>query len=164
GSKTVEKIKGAERMRLYKRGQTYWFELEFEGRRYRESTKVKNRAKAEGIAAKFRTALAERRVGIVERKPAPMFEKAMKAFLEWSKEEQKEQPNTAKRYTTSSKPLLRFLRFKSKPVDQISEAAVEEYKSYRARQDSKRTKKPIAAATINRELACLKAMFFHVRK
>jgi integrase len=151
-------------LRLYQRKKTWWFELQFEGKRYRQSTKVKNRVKAEGIASKFRTALAERRVGIIERKPAPAFEKAMKAFLDFSNQEHQEHPKTHIRYKTSSKALLRFLKFKTKPVDQITPAAVEEYKSYRARQTSKRTKKPITPATINRELACLKAMFFHVRK
>src|SRR5215831_4996953 len=118
-------------MRLYKRGRTYWFELEFEGKRYRESRKVKNRTKAEGIAAKFRTSLAEGRVGIVERKPAPTFEKAMAEFLQWSKDEHQDHPNTHKRYATSSKPLLRFLRFKGTPVDRFTAAMVEEYKALR---------------------------------
>lgn len=151
-------------MRLYQRGKTYWFELEFEGKRYRQSTKVKNRSKAEGIAAKFRTALAERRVGIIERKPAPTIENAMKEFLGWSKQEHAEHANTYKRYKTSSKPLLRFLKFKGKPVDSITANLIEEYKSYRSRQESKRTKKAVTPATVNRELACLKAMFFHIRK
>ena len=151
-------------MRLYKRGKTYWFELEFEGKRYRESTKVKNRTKAEGIAAKFRTALAERRVGIVERKPAPTFEVAMKGFLEFSKQQHWDHPNTYRRYETSSRPLLRFLKFKGKRMDQITAAVVDDYKSWRGRHDSNRTKKPITPRTINCELACLKAVFFHLRK
>ena len=71
-------------MRLYKRGKTYWFELVFEGQRYQQSTKEKYRVKAEGIASAFRMALAERRVGIVERKAAPMFQAAIQCFLAWS--------------------------------------------------------------------------------
>src|SRR5262249_51919223 len=147
-------------MRLYKRGRTYWFELEFEGKRYRESTKVKNRTKAEGIAAKFRTALAERRVGIVERKLATTFEVAMKAFLEFSRQAHGAHPNTARRYETSSKPLLRFLKFKGKPVDQITAAVVDDYKSWRARQDSKRTKKPVTPSTPHCALPCLQPASF----
>jgi len=88
----------------------------------------------------------------------------MKAFLDFSEQEHKDHPKTQRRYKTSSKPLLHFLKFKGKSVDQITRAIVEEYKSYRGRQESKRTKKPIMPATINRELACLRAMFFHVRK
>src|SRR5262249_5772883 len=153
-----------QKLTVYKRGKVYWFELVFEGRRYRKSTKERNKVKAEGIAAKFRTALAERRVGIVERKPAPTFEAAMKAFLEFSRQEHVEHPNTYRRYETSSKPLLRFLKFKGRPVDQITAALVDDYKSWRARQDSKRTKKPVTPRTINCELACLKAVFFHLRK
>jgi integrase len=164
---TTTKNERSQTLRLYQRKKTSWFELQFEGKRYRHSTKVKNRVKADGIASKFRTALAERRVGMIERKPAPAFEKAMKAFLDFSNNEHQEHQEHHKtyiRYKTSSQALLRFLKFKTKPVDQITPAAVEEYKSYRARQTSKRTKKPITPATINRELACLKAMFFHVQK
>ena len=62
-------------MRLYKRGKVYWFSLEFEGSRYQKSTKERARVKAEGIASA--TALAQRRVGIIERKPAPLFQDAM---------------------------------------------------------------------------------------
>ena len=60
-------------MRLYRRGKTYWFELVFEGQRYQRTTKERNRVKAEGIASAFRMALAERRVGIVERKAGAAF-------------------------------------------------------------------------------------------
>jgi len=151
-------------LRLYKRGKIWWFELEFERKRHRKSTKVQNRREAEGIAAKFRTALAEKRVGIIEHKPAPTFETGMKAFLEWSQQEHAEHPNTHERYKTSSKPLLRFLRFKGKALDAITPGAVEEYKTHRARQKSQRTKKAIMPATIICELGTLKAMFFHVCK
>jgi integrase len=151
-------------VRLYKRDKTWWFSLEFEGKRYQKTTKEKNRVKAEGIASAFRTALAQRRVGIIERKPAPLFSDAMKAFLEWSKEEHKEHPNTYVRYKTSSKPLLTFLKFKAKPIDEITAATIEDYKAHRGRQMSKRTEKAVTPATINRELACLKSMFFHAQK
>ncbi len=101
-------------MRLYRRGKTYWFELIFQGERYQKSTKERNRVRAEGIAAAFRAALAERRVGIVERKPTPIFHDALKAFLNWSKCEHSEHPRTFQRYRTSSKALLVYLKFKNK--------------------------------------------------
>ncbi len=151
-------------MRVFKRGKVYWFDLQFEGKRYQKSTKERNKVKAEGIAAAFRTALANRRVGIVERKPAPLLTDAMKAFLEWSKQEHAEHPATYVRYKTSSKPLLTFLKFKSKPIDEITPALIEDYKTRRARQKGKRTKRLIMPATLNRELACLKAMFNHALK
>ena len=67
-------------MRIFKRGTVYWFELVFEGKRYQKSTKERNKIKAEGIAAKFRTSLAERRVGIIQRKPAPEFNRAVREY------------------------------------------------------------------------------------
>src|SRR5262245_21818127 len=102
-TKTAERRK---RLRVFKRGKTYWYELVFEGKRYQKSTKERNKIKAEGIAAAFRTALAQRRVGIVERPPVPFFSDAIKTFLDWSKIEHKEHPRTYQRYKTSSKPLL----------------------------------------------------------
>src|SRR2546422_253968 len=114
---TTEKNKRRQILRVFKRGKAYWFELVFEGRRYQKSTKERNRVKAEGIAAAFRTALAERRVGIIERAPVPLFPEAMKAFLEWSKNEHKEHPRTYLRYKTASKPVSAFLKFR-KPIDE----------------------------------------------
>jgi integrase len=120
--------------------------------------------KAEGIASAYRTKLAEGRVGIIERKPAPLFADAMKAFLDWSKQEHKQHLATYERYETSSKPLLAYLKFKGRPIDEITPATIEEYKAHRGRQSGKHTKRPIKPATINRELACLKAMYFHATK
>lgn len=151
-------------MRLYKRNRVWWFSLEFEGKRYQKTTKERNRVKAEGIASAFRTALAERRVGIIERRPVPLLGEAMKAFLERSKAEHKEHPATHERYKNSSNALLAYLKFKGKPIDQITPATIEEWKLHRARQKGKSTKRPIKPATINRELACLKAMYFHALK
>ena len=151
-------------MRVFKRGNTYWFELKFENKRYRKTTKVRNRVQAEGIAAAFRMALAERRVGIVERKPAPLFCTAMKAFLDWSHQEHAEHPATYIRYKSSSRPLLAFLKFKNKLINEITPASIEDYKAWRIKQKGKRTGRPIMPATINRELACLKAMYFHALK
>jgi integrase len=151
-------------LKVYKRGKVYWFKLQFEGTLYQKSTKQTSKVKAEGAAAAFRTALANRNFGIIERKPVPVFEDAMKAFLAWSAGEHKEHPATYRRYKTSSKSLLAYLKFKGKPIDQITPATIEDYKTSRARQKGKRTKRLIKPATINRELACLKAMYFHVLK
>jgi integrase len=141
----------------------YWFELVFEGKRYQESTKERNRIKAEGIAAKFRTSLAEKRVGIIERKPAPHFSQAMSEFLSWSMEEHKEHYQTYRRYLISSKALLKYANFK-KTIDEITPSHIEDYKIWRARQKRKNTNRLLKPATINRELACLKAMFNHALK
>ncbi len=89
----------------------------------------------------------------------------MKAFLAWSQDEHKEHPGTFQRYRTSSKPLLVFLKFKNKVIDEISPGDIEEYKARRSpRSSASEPGVPIKPATINRELACLKAMFFHALK
>jgi len=159
-SRRIERRKA---LRIYKRGKTYWFELVFEGRRYQKSTKERSKVKAEGIAAKFRSSLAERRVGIIERKPAPMFNNAMDGFLSWSREEHKEHYQTYRRYLISSKALLKYAKFK-RPIDEITPGHIEEYKIWRSAQKRKNTKRLLRPATVNRELACLKAMFNHALK
>ncbi len=151
-------------MRLFKRGKVWCYDLQFEGKRYQKSTKERNKVKAESIAAAFRTALANRCVGIVERKPAPLFTDAMTAFLAWSEEAHREHPGTYLRYKVSSKPLLAFLGFKTKTIDEITPGALEEYKTRRGRQKGKHTNRRLKPATVNRELACLKAMFNHALK
>jgi integrase len=88
----------------------------------------------------------------------------VKAFLTWSENEHQEHPNTYIRYRTSSKLVLAFFKFRGKRLDQITAATIEDYKKHRGRQISRRTKKPITPATINRELALLKAIFFHAQK
>ena len=151
-------------MKVFKRGKVYWFDLQFEGKRYQKSTKERSKVKAENIAAAFRTALANRRVGIIERKAAPLFGEAMKAFLEWSEQEHAKHPGTYQRYLASSKALLVFRRFQGKAIDEITPAMIEGYKALRSGQRGKRTKRPLKPATVNRELACLKAMYNHALK
>lgn len=144
-------------MRVYKRGDVYWFELVFNGERIQRSTKSKNQRLAGQIASAYHTALIKGEVGIVERKPAPAFDVAMKAFLSWSAHEHAEHPNTTVRSKTSSKPLLRY--FKATPLDRISADDVETYKSKRSSERAQRTKRRLRPATVNRELACLREMF-----
>jgi hypothetical protein len=117
-------------MNVFKRGDTYWFELVYEGRRIRKSTKVKNLRVAEEIASAYRTALAKHDVGITQRKRAPSFNFAMRAFLERSKQDHLDHPRTAQRYTTSSVALLRC--FGETPLDKITAEDIERFKARRA--------------------------------
>jgi integrase len=141
----------------------YWFEFVYGGRRYRESTGVKNQRTAREIEAAYRTALAKGEVGITERKAVPAFRVAMTGFLKWSAQAQKKP--THKRYKTSSVALLKH--FRDTALDKITPEEVERFKTTRAgehktvRGGSKRVKtdKRLRPATVNRELACLKALF-----
>ena len=153
-------------MSVFKRGGgIYWFEFWHHGRRYRRSTGVKNFRAAEDIERAFRTALNKGEVGITERKPIPGFRTCMADFLDWSEEEHAAHPRTHARYKVSSIALLRF--FADTPLDKISPDEVErfkttragEFKTARSKRGRVQTKTRIRPATVNRELACLKALF-----
>jgi integrase len=155
-------------MGLYKRSGVYWYEFVYKGRRYRESTGVKNQRTAGDIERAFRTALAKGEVGITERKAVPAFSVAISDFLLWSTHSHK--ASTQKRYKTSSVALLRH--FSDTPLDKITPEDVERFKTVRtgehktARGKGRRVKttKRLRPATVNRELACLKALFNFVIK
>ena len=149
-------------MRLYKRGKIWWYELVFEGRRVQQSTKVRDRRAAGQIASAHHLALAKGEAGIFERKPAPTLEVAMKAFLNWSLQEHASHPATAERYRYSSLPILAHFP-KQQPIDRISPEDVENYKQKRSAAKRK-DKQQLRPATVNRELACLRAMFNYAIK
>lgn len=144
-------------MAIYKRGQTYWFEFTFEGRRIRRSTKTRSRKAAREIESAYRVKMAKGEVGLEEPKRAPTFSDALKEFLAWSSYQHSARPNTHKRYQVSSKALKRF--FGSTPLDCITPETVEKFKTWRARKKSDYTGRLLRPATINRELACLKILF-----
>ena len=158
-------------MSIFKRGNVYWYHFLFNGEHIQKSTKQGNPRTARQIEAAYRTALAKSEVGITERKKIPAFKAAMADFLSWSKQEHQMAPSTAERYRYSSFALLRF--FGDKPLDKITPEDVERYKTSRAAEyktvrgkDKKRiqTKQRLRPATVNRELACLRAMFNHAIK
>jgi integrase len=153
-------------MAIFKRGDSYWFEFIRNGKRYRRPTGVKNQRVAADIEAAFKTALAKGDVGITERKPIPAFRAAMVDFLRWSEEEHSAHQATHRRYEVSSVALLRH--FRDAPLDKVTPEDVERFKTARSAEcktvrarDGKRRSisKRLRPATVNRELACLKALF-----
>jgi integrase len=157
-------------MSIFKRGNVYWYHFIFSGQHIQGSTKQGNPRVARQIEAAYRTALAKGEVGITERKRIPTFKAGMDAFLTWSKQEHSTKPATYRRYLTSSVALRRH--FKDVSLDKITPDEVERYKTLRAGQfktvrskdGRKPTNRKIQPATINRELACVRAMFNHVIK
>ena len=127
-------------------------------------SEARNKAIPRGAADRggFRTALAKGEVGITERKKAPGFKAAMRAFLAWSEMQHKRHPATFLRYEVSSAALLGY--FGDQPLDQITSDAVEQFKPARSLAKGQRTNRRIMPATVNRELACLKALFNHAIK
>lgn len=149
-------------MAIYKRGKTYWFNFWWRGRHIHRSTKQGNPRVARQVEAACRTALAKGEVGIVETKPAPAFSVAIRDFLKWSEQQHKAHPRTHLRYVISSRALLRY--FRDAALDRTTQEDVEKFKSQRAVQKGERTGRTIRPATVNRELACLKAMYNHAIK
>jgi integrase len=158
-------------MSIFKRGNVYWYHFLHDGQHIQRSTKQGNPRIARQIEAAYRTALAKGDVGITERKKIPAFKAAMADFLKWAKQDHQMAPSTAERYRYSSFALLSF--FGDKPLDKITPEEVERYKTSRAAEfktvrgrDKKRvqTKQRLRPATVNRELACLRAMFNHAIK
>jgi integrase len=86
----------------------------------------------------------------------------MKAFVKWSETEHKAHPRTALRYKISSTALLAF--FKKTHLDRITSEDVERFKTERAASTGKRTGRKLRPATVNRELACLRALFNYAIK
>jgi integrase len=158
-------------MSIFKRHRIYWFHFLHEGQHIQRSTKQGNPRVARQIEAAFRTALAKGEVGITERKRIPGFKTAMADFLKWAKQDHQMASGTAERYRYSSFGLLSF--FGDKQLDKITPEEVEHYKTARAAEfktvrgkGKKRiqTKQRLRPATVNRELACLRAMFNHAIK
>jgi len=149
-------------MSIFKRGHTYWFHFHFDGRHIQRSTRQGNPRAARQIEAAYRTKLAKGEVGIHEPKAVPAFQEAMNNFLAWSQMQHACHPRTHLRYKTSSSALLRY--FKNQRLDAITAEDVERFKTARgseqrasdAREKNRRTVRP---ATVNRELACGKAMY-----
>jgi hypothetical protein len=58
-------------MAIYKRGNTYWYEFQFNGERIQLSAQTGNKDVARQVEAAHRVRLAKGEAGIVERPPAP---------------------------------------------------------------------------------------------
>jgi integrase len=149
-------------MSIFKRGRTYWFHFWSEGQHIQRSTKQRNPRVARQIEAAYRTKLAKAEFGIHERKRVPFFSGAMQEFLSWSESEHASHPRTHRRYKTSSAALLRY--FGRLRLDAITAEHVERFKIERAREQrasdrGKKAGRVLRPATVNRELACGKAMF-----
>lgn len=163
-------------MAIYKRGDVWWMDFRFEGTHVQKSTKLKNKREAESYERAYRTQLAKGEVGLEKKPELPGFDIAMADFLAFAEVEHRNKPNTVRSYKGTSRALIGF--FRSTRIDKIDAAAVEKFKQWRGsqktkpRSEPKKKKatrkwkaKPLAPATINRELALLKVFFnYFIRK
>jgi len=139
-----------EAMSIYKRADSglYWYRFEFGGRLYQGSTKMRNRKAAERIEAVIKTRLAEGRVGILERKPAPLLREYLPHFLEVVALGCK--PRTGRFY---KKHLARSLAvFGSHGLDAIGAESIRALRDDRLREGR-------AGRTVNCDLSALRRLF-----
>jgi integrase len=144
-------------MGVYKRGDVWWYSFVFKGERIQESTKQSNKRVAEQIEAARKTQLAKGEVGIQERKPVPTLKDFAPRFREAITIASAEKPRTVEFYNAKLNTLLANDVLANTKLDRIDEAAIEQYRQTRSRFTSRR-KRPLAAGSINRELATLRRL------
>ncbi len=144
-------------MAIYKRGDTYWYEFQFNGERIQESAQTGNKDAARQIEAAHRVRLAKGEAGIHERPPVPTlaqfgprFESAIVTLCA-------EKPATVSFYKEKLRRLLADRRLSGARLNAIDEAAIDGYKQRRTRQAS-RYGRPLSPASVNRELATLRRL------
>ncbi len=126
----------------------YQYEFLFEGRRYRGSTKHRNRKAAERWVVPLRTQLANGLVGIIERKSVPRLSDYKEHFLEVIGLDRK--PRTVAFYCTCLGNLNP--EFGAKRLHEITPEAIRVYKERRLREGC-------AGRTANCDLATLRRVF-----
>lgn len=137
-------------MGVFRKGNKWFIDYYYQGRRIREAAgftkdqaqKALHIRKAEILQGKFK---------IQEIKPSPRFQEFAKEFLEWSRDNKR----SWRRDETLVLPLVRF--FGARYLRDVTPWLVEKYKHERLRATVRG--KPIAPATVNRELACLRRIF-----
>ena len=139
---------------IYKRGKIWYIGYSVNGRLMREAI-GESRKFAEIVLGKKKAEVREGRFLNVKKNEKIKFEDFAKTFIELHSKLNK-RPRVAKR----DEQLINRLseHFSGKYLYEITPKQIEEYK--KTRKEAKRKGgKTIAAATVNRELACLKCMF-----
>ena len=137
-------------MSLYKRGNVWWLDGWFEGRRHQVSTKHKNKKRAKTFEDVYFARLADQRVGIEQHKPAPLFSDFAKRFVEHIEVRHESKPQTVSFYAAKLSRLLECDAISSARLDEIDEQMIEVYVMNRRRK--------VCPATVNRELATLRRL------
>lgn len=136
-----------------KRG-VYWYNFWWNGQHIQKSTGQGNPDVARQMEAAYKTALAKGEVGILERKPAPAFTEFAKQFRKSVGTQCAAKPLTVEFYLSKLDRLLEFTPLAQANLAEIDEAMIESYVQHR--RAVLHNDKPIAPASVNRELATLR--------
>lgn len=127
------------------------------GHRIKESTRQKNRAIARQMEAARKTDLARGEVGL-KRRVCPEFRNFVESeFLPWFEAMHQDHARTYRRHRVAVVPLLDF--FSGRTLNEIDQGMIEKYKTRRIQEKSSVTGRKLQPATVNRELAALRAVF-----
>lgn len=134
-------------MSIYKRGENYYIDFTFKGKRIRESIGP-SRKGAEKVIAKKKAEIAENKY-LDKRKDPDLvkFHDFGKEYLQWSKANKK--PSTSIRDVYTMK--IYDGEFEGKNIQEITTWQIEKWKS--------KAKEKIKVASVNRQLALLKHVF-----
>jgi integrase len=127
---------------IYKRGKTYWYQFQIDGKRIRASAKTTNRQVALQREAARRLACANGRG--VSKRNLGKFQDVFAEFLVWAANHVK--PRTHQRYGVSGKRLGAF--FANERLHEVDTARVAAFTLERSRECSN--------AGLNRDLACIR--------
>lgn len=144
-------------MALYKRGKVYWYEFVFNGVRYRGSAETGNQQAARQREASERLKLAKGEAGITDPDDIPILREFSKDFMKQIQMERAAKPRTIAFYQEKVDRLLECAKIADLRLNQIDEHAIDGYKRTRTGTASRRGK-PLAPASVNRELATLRRM------
>ncbi len=124
----------------------------FEGKQIREAVSSSKRV-AEDAYKAVMGEIVQGRYSVRRDTKSPRFEDYAKVYLEYSKANKRSYETDI----TMFKALCAF--FKGYKLSKITPFLIEKYRIERGKKVTRMSKKPIAKATINREMAVLKAMF-----
>lgn len=135
----------------------YWYDFVRAGRRYRGSTELENKRKAETFEDAKKTSVAMGNVGIVDREPAPVLKDFGKLFMKQIEMDCASKPATIQFYRIKLKRLLENPTLADARLNAIDESMIETYKRGR-RQSLSTHGKAFSPASVNRELATLRRL------
>lgn len=143
-------------MAIFKRGDVYWYEFVFKGRRIQESTRQKSARAARELEAARRTQLARGEVGIEDVQPVPTINEFAPRFKAHIQIRCAEKPATIDFYFKKLARLLEFPPLRNAKLDKIDEALIERY--------VERRRNKLSPATVNRELATLRRLLYLAKR
>jgi len=146
-------------MALSKRGETYYYEFELFGQRYKKSTRCKNKRDAKAIEAAARLKVIKDRAGIQSsRQPAPTLREFRPTFFDWVKSNSK-----SDYFLGTFNKLLLFPKLAEAPLERIDEPLIEAFKTWALKGEETDNRKPFTKETINRSVAALRKALRYAR-